>query len=110
MKRVAQAPNIAIAQLWLDHLAANGIAATMQRRFASSIAGDLPPDQALPELWVQDDTQFAAARAALAALAQIAQRHWLCVACGEQIEGGFDSCWSCGAWMPGAAPHQNVPG
>lgn len=22
---------------------------------------------------------------------------WTCSACGEQIEGGFDKCWKCGA-------------
>ena len=103
MKRVAQAPNIAIAQLWLDHLLHSGIAATLQRRFASSIAGDLPPDQALPELWVQDDAQLSAAKAALAELARIEQRNWLCANCGEQVEGGFEACWNCGAWMPAPA-------
>jgi hypothetical protein len=29
----------------------------------------------------------------------VPQRRWLCN-CGELVEGGFEQCWSCGAWMP----------
>jgi hypothetical protein len=29
----------------------------------------------------------------------IPQRRWRCV-CGELVEGGFESCWSCGTPMP----------
>ena len=35
-----------------------GIAASVQRAYASAIAGEIPPDQALPELWLADDDQF----------------------------------------------------
>ena len=54
MRRLTTAPNIAIATLWADMLTSGGIAATVQRYFAGSIAGEIPPDQALPEIWIQD--------------------------------------------------------
>jgi hypothetical protein len=48
LRRLTTAPNIAIATLWADMLTSGGIRSTVQRYFASSIAGEIPPDQALP--------------------------------------------------------------
>ena len=99
MRRVTQAPNIAIASLWADTLCQAGIAASVQRQFLSSVAGELPPDQCLPEIWVTHDEQLEPARALLRQLQSIPQRRWRC-ACGELVEGGFESCWNCGREMP----------
>jgi hypothetical protein len=100
MKRIGQAPNIAIAQLWVDMLRDQGLDASMQRYFLSGAAGDLPPDQCLPEIWVQDDAQQARGKEILAEIQRTPQRNWLCRACGERIEGGFEQCWNCLAPMP----------
>ena len=51
MRRLVQAPNLAIATLWADVLNGAGLVVTVQRAFASGIAGEIPPDQALPEVW-----------------------------------------------------------
>jgi hypothetical protein len=99
MLRLTQAPNIAIAALWVDALRHAGIEAAMQRYFLGAAAGELPPDQCLPEVWLIHDEQEAAARALLQELMQRPQRRWHC-RCGELVEGGFDSCWSCGQPMP----------
>jgi Putative prokaryotic signal transducing protein len=93
MKRVCRAPNIAIAQIWVDMLRERGIQASVQRYFASSIAGDIPPDQAWPEIWIEDETQLAAATHIIEAPQQ---RRWVCADCGELVEGGFEVCWNCG--------------
>ncbi|MED5618710.1 putative signal transducing protein [Ideonella sp. BN130291] len=100
MKRLAQAPNIAIATLWADMLTQAGIAANVQRLYTSSIAGEIPPDQALPEVWVLDETQFDAAQAQLRELQHPPWRHWVCQQCHERIDGPFDQCWQCGAMGP----------
>jgi hypothetical protein len=100
MKRLTTAPNIAIATLWADMLTAGGVAASVQRYFASGIAGEIPPDQALPEIWIADDAQLAAARLLLAELQHPPRRRWVCPACAEAIDGPFEQCWSCGATMP----------
>jgi hypothetical protein len=100
MKRIGQAPNIAIAQLWIDMLRAHGFDANMQRYFLNGAAGDLPPDQCLPEIWVQDDAQFDRARQAFAEIQRMPQRNWVCASCGERVEGGFEQCWNCSADMP----------
>jgi hypothetical protein len=99
MLRLTQAPNIAIAALWVDFLRQAGIEASVQRYFLGAAAGELPPDQCLPEIWLTHDEQEPAARALLRDLEQRPQRRWLCE-CGEQVEGGFESCWQCGRLMP----------
>lgn len=100
MKRLGQAPNIAIAQLWVDMLRDQGLDVNMQRYFLNGAAGDLPPDQCLPEIWTQDDSQNDRAKEAFVALQRMPQHNWVCTACGERIEGGFEQCWNCSADMP----------
>ena len=100
MRRLAQAPNLVIATLWADELREQGIAASVQREFLGAAAGQLPPDQCLPELWIEDASQFALAESLLHALQNRPQRRWHCD-CGELVEGGFEQCWQCGAMMPG---------
>jgi hypothetical protein len=99
MRKLAQAPNIAIATLWADMLSQAGMAASVQRYFLSGIAGDLPPDQCLPEVWITHDDQEAGAKALLHELQNLPQRRWAC-RCGEWVEGGFEQCWRCSATMP----------
>jgi len=99
MLRLAQAPNIAIAALWVDALRQAGIDASMQRYFLGAAAGELPPDQCLPEIWLMQEAQEARARALLHDLAHVPQRRWTCE-CGERVEGGFEQCWQCGRPMP----------
>jgi hypothetical protein len=99
VRRVRQAPNIAIAALWVDVLREAGIVASVQRQFLGSVAGEIPPDQCLPEVWVTHDEQHGAAGTLLEQLLNLPQRRWRCV-CGELVEGGFESCWSCGRDMP----------
>ena len=99
MRRLTQAPNIAIAALWVDALQQAGFSATVQRYFLSGIAGELPPDQCLPEVWLTHDHEEPRAKKLLNELQNPAQRRWLC-ACGELVEGGFEQCWQCGLPMP----------
>lgn len=99
MRRLAQAPNIAIAALWANTLQQAGFSATVQRYFLSGIAGELPPDQCLPEVWLTHDDEEPRAKAMLDTLQNLPQRRWLC-SCGELVEGGFEECWQCGLQMP----------
>jgi hypothetical protein len=101
MKRLTQAPNLALATLWADMLRQAGFDTSVQRAYASSIAGEIPPDQALPEVWIADDDQLDAARALLEQLRHPPFRRWVCRGCGELIEGAFDQCWKCGGASEG---------
>jgi len=100
MRRLSQAPNLAIATLWADMLCGAGLMVTVQRAFASSIAGEIPLDQALPELWLIDEAQRTAALGLLHQLQHPPERRWGCPGCGEIIDGPFDQCWCCGAVAP----------
>jgi len=100
MKRLQQAPNLALATLWADQLTGVGIAASVQRAFASGIVGQIPPDQALPEIWLTDDSQLSRARALLHEWQNQPHRVWACRSCTEMVEGPFEQCWNCGAAMP----------
>ena len=104
MKKLQQAPNLALATLWVDQLHDAGIGASVQRAYASGIAGEIPPDQALPEIWISDAADLQRARSLLADLQNQPHRHWLCRACGEAVDGPFQQCWNCGADMPGVTP------
>jgi len=74
----------------------------VQRAYASSIAGQIPPDQALPEVWVLDDDELERGRALLYTLCHLPWQHWTCHGCGETVDGPFEQCWNCGALRPGA--------
>ncbi|CAM5780510.1 putative signal transducing protein [Rhizobacter fulvus] len=100
MKRLTTAPNLALATLWADLLTHAGVPTTVQRQYASSIAGEVPPDQTLPELWVVNAEQVDAAGRLLDELRNPPNRRWSCQACGELVEGPFEQCWRCGAAMP----------
>lgn len=100
MKRLLQAPNLALATLWADQLGSAGIAASVQRAYASGIAGEIPPDQSLPEIWVLDAADHARAASLLHELRHQPHRHWLCHGCGETVDGPFEQCWNCGALLP----------
>ncbi|MBK6472295.1 MAG: DUF2007 domain-containing protein [Betaproteobacteria bacterium] len=103
MRRLLQAPNLALATLWADQLSGAGLPARVQRAYTSSIAGQLPPDQCLPEVWVDDDDDHAGALALLQQWQQAPEQRWHCTGCGEIVEGPFEQCWNCGAWRPAAA-------
>ena len=100
MQRLAQAPNLAIATLWAEVLQSAGFEVSVQRAFASSIAGQIPPDQALPELWLAEPHQRPGALALLHALQNPPERRWACTGCAEVIEGPFSHCWCCGQAGP----------
>ena len=100
MVRIARAPNLALATLWADMLRGAGFEVSVQRAYVGSIAGEIPPDQALPELWLDDDERYDAARRMLHELRHPPRRQWLCRGCGERIDGPFEQCWCCGAAMP----------
>ena len=99
MLRLTQAPNLAIATLWADALVQEGIAANVQRQYLGGVMGELPPDQCLPEVWIHHATQEVRARQLLQDLQHIPQHRWICI-CGELVEGGFEQCWNCAAFMP----------
>jgi hypothetical protein len=80
-------------------LATFGIQCVTRHLDLSSAAGELPPIECWPELWVVDDTRHAEAatilKKTLAPLESV-KKPWGCKSCGEEVEGQFSECWNCG--------------
>ena len=98
MRRVESAPNLVIATLWADALSAAGIEARVFSRYLSSIAGEIPPSEAEPTVWVLDDSDLERARQLLGELQRpVRGAWWRCDSCGERHGPQFAQCWNCGA-------------
>lgn len=97
MRLAYRAANLPEAQLITDLLAAAGIAARMLNQNAQSVAGEIPPAVAGPQVWVVDDDQLGRARALIAEFeAGPVPGTRVCPACGEAVPDNFLTCWSCG--------------
>ena len=89
--------------LMIGHLknvmASFGIKCIAKKLDLISAAGELPPIECWPELWVVDDSKAGRAKSilkkTLAPLAAV-KKPWSCKGCGEKIEGQFSECWNCG--------------
>ncbi len=86
-------------------LATFGIKCVMKKMDLISAAGQLPPTECWPELWVVEDEKVVKAKAilkkTLAPLASV-KKVWVCKNCDEKIEGQFSECWNCGCDPSGA--------
>lgn len=88
------------AQLIADLLRAVGIHVYVFNQNAQSIAGEIPPAAACPQVWVVDDEQVGSARALIADHQRCPPaRARSCGRCGEENPGNFLSCWACGVEM-----------
>ena len=88
-----------------------GIKCIARNSDLNSAAGELPPVECWPELWVVDDEKFGRARSILKktlAPLQPVKKPWHCGGCGEMIEGQFSECWNCGRDRFGSKPQRTV--
>ena len=105
MHRIFTAMNRVDAYLLVDRLAHAGIKAHVFNEHMSSIVGDVPPDIAMPQVWLDDDADGARADDVLRAY-QIERNRTgtlVCPRCREENPATFDLCWKCGSSLLGAA-------
>lgn len=92
---------------WLvaDRLNQLGIRAHVFNQHASSIVGDLPPDVAQPQVWIERECDEQRALRVVAEFenAVPSAPDVVCPACGETSPGTFDLCWNCGSSLAGAS-------
>lgn len=106
MKQVYMAENPIAAQMVVDLLQAQGIAAKVQGEHIFAVRGALPVSY--PTVWVLNEDDYDRARELVLAYDQnttpdgedLAAEPWTCPQCGEHIEGQFGLCWQCGAERP----------
>ena len=86
------------AYLIADRLNQAGIRAHVFNEHASSIVGDVPPDVAQPQVWLERECDRERAQILLRSIeadgAAGGTRH--CSACNEDSPTNFDLCWNCG--------------
>ena len=103
MRKVYTSDNSAIIGHARQVLENHAIPCVVRNDFLLGGAGELPVNETWPELWVIDDRDFDRARAlvdGIVAAAQASGPPWRCASCGEQMEGQFTDCWSCGDSRP----------
>ena len=101
MKKLCSAANLMEAQIMLDLLGHDYIAARLFNEHAQGGMGDIPFTHAYPEVWVVNDSDFARGQAIVSAFekAPIETRVVFCRACGEENPHNFQLCWQCGAGL-----------
>jgi hypothetical protein len=99
MKRVYTTKDPLMVAHLKNVLATFGIRCVTRNFDLSSAAGELPPIECWPELWVLEEEKFLRAktilRKTLAPLESV-KKSWRCNRCEEEIEGQFSECWNCG--------------
>ena len=87
------------AYLLADQLKHAGIRAHVFNEHAASIVGDVPPDVAQPQVWLEREQDRERAAIVLERMNADARKVGAvtCPACGEESPANFDLCWNCGA-------------
>ncbi len=102
MKLLYSSSNAMVVGHVRNLLDVEGIACQLRNEFLSGGMGELPPTEAWPELWVDQQDYPAAKKILDAFLNEPAgvMPDWFCPACGEHIEGQFNVCWRCSSERP----------
>ncbi len=98
LKRLYTASGLLEAYLLRDYLDAEGIGTLVFNEHSVGAVGELPCNEALPELWVRDEAHYERARALVLAYERRSESRAsrTCPGCAEANPGTFDICWRCG--------------
>ena len=99
MKAVYSSPLLFWVTYYKDILRSNGIVGFIRNEYLSGGAGELPPNECWPRLYVHDDDFDRAEHIIQRELSTTLTQDppWTCRRCGEENEGQFAVCWNCGA-------------
>lgn len=91
------------AFLVADRLNQAGIRAHVFNQHAQSIVGEVPPDVAQPQVWLERDNDLERARILLGRIEEEGRRvgDVRCGGCAELSPANFDLCWKCGRGLAG---------
>lgn len=79
-------------------LESHGIETFLKNEFGSSVVGELPFVEVIPQLYVLEDSDAPRARELLIQdlPGDSPQEDWVCKACESEVDGPFFRCWKCG--------------
>ncbi len=99
MIKLLRAPNLILAQHWVNLLETAGIPCELHNRYLQGALGDIPASECGPEIWLNDerDTKLAQHLLDQARRGPVAgAKPWRCGHCAEMLEAQFTVCWQCG--------------
>lgn len=99
MRRVFSHHNIVLAYNIKNILENQGFTCLIKNDLLSSTAGELPPTEVWPEIWI---TNTAHHEKALSIVAEALHGNpsltsWRCTCCNEANAPAFELCWHCGS-------------
>ena len=98
MKRVFSSHDPMLAGYFRAVLEEHGIGCIIKNEYLLGGAGELPPIECWPEVWVVEDGDEIRARAIVEEARQAGppgDEGWRCSGCGEWIDPEFGTCWRC---------------
>lgn len=78
-------------------LESNGIRTFLKNQFVSSVLGEIPFVEVVPQLFILEEKDLLRARELLQMDRPMEEpaADWKCAQCGVDVEGNFDRCWNC---------------
>lgn len=103
MKKFYSAANLPDAHIVLNLLSIEGIEARIFNQNAQGGLGEIPFNEAYPEVWLTNIRDFARAQRVLSDYQSGPLETGLapCANCGEDNPGNFQICWNCSQALPG---------
>jgi hypothetical protein len=79
-------------------LESQGIRTFIRNEYGSSVVGELPFVEVVPQLFVLEQKDLARAKELLRLDLPVESpgEGWICAECGIDIDGNFSRCWKCG--------------
>jgi len=78
-------------------LESHGIQTFLKNEFGSSVVGELPFVEVIPQLFVLERKDVKRAQGLISDEEQGAEpgEAWVCPECGAEVDGNFSRCWRC---------------
>jgi hypothetical protein len=98
VKKLTAADSLVTINHYKNILESEGIACQIRNEHLGAIMGEMPFVEVWPQLWVKNDLDYDRALQLIgeANSDESPGEPWRCRRCGEENEGQFAACWSCG--------------
>ena len=79
-------------------LESHGIRTFIKNQYGSSVMGEVPFVEVVPQLFILEERDLRLAKDLLLLdlPVEAPEENWICPECGVDVEGAFHKCWKCG--------------
>ena len=87
-------------------LESNGIKTYLKNQYGSSVMGEVPFIEVIPQLFIIEEKDLVRTKELLLLDLPVESpsADWDCAQCGTRLEGNFDRCWNCGTSLAEVSP------